>query len=122
MRWLARLFLASIFVHAGVSKLTSWTDVVAWAHNALESNGLSLDKLLGVDDVGVVPMLVGIALFLELFGTLVCTIPAYIACLITFCAGGLLLALGFEQEGSKLLIAFLILVCRHALLGRPFNY
>ncbi len=68
MRWLARILLAAMFLHAGISKLQSWTETVAWSHNALETNGLSLEKLIGMDDVGVVPMLVGIALFLELFG------------------------------------------------------
>lgn len=67
-RPLGRILLSLIFIHAAYSKIFDFEMTVSWTHNTLDSNGFSLDKLLGLDDVGLIPMLVGVAMFLEGIG------------------------------------------------------
>jgi hypothetical protein len=67
-RAFCRLLVAGIFLHAGLSKIASFQSVVSWTHDTMDANGFALDRL-GFDDVGLVPMLVGIVTYLEVAGT-----------------------------------------------------
>ena len=80
-RAFSRLLISGIFIHAGVSKLTAWSKTVTYTHDTMDANGFALDKLFGLDDAGLVPMLLGIALFLELVGAFSCFVVCIHMCM-----------------------------------------
>jgi hypothetical protein len=67
-RAVGRVLFSLMFIAAAVNKVLNWNKTVAWTHNTMDGNGFALDRLLGIDDVGMVPLLLGFGCCLEFTG------------------------------------------------------
>jgi hypothetical protein len=68
-RWIGRALLSVMFLAAAVNKCLNWDSTLEWAHNTMDGKGLALDRLFGIDDAGMLPLLLVLATSIELLGT-----------------------------------------------------
>ena len=57
-RFFGRALLSSMFLVAALNKLQNWDSAVQYMAGTMEANGFGLNAL-GLDDAGLVPMLMG---------------------------------------------------------------
>ncbi len=67
-RAVGRALVAFMFLGAAYNKCVNWEVTLRWTHDTMDGKGFALDRLFGVDDAGMVPILLALATAVEALG------------------------------------------------------